>query len=1306
MVEAPSLNRTMTKLPVVSITLKQFNQESTLTKLTLNSVLIDSGTSDCLVSSDALYNAPLLFSKLPTELSLSNALNQKSDNVIRKTLNCNIHITESNITLVNATFYVVEKKMQFDAILGMSVLRRLVVDFRTKSLKLCDVWSNNLTIVDHDDFAVKVNNLSVSGPHVICGSDSVVGPYEECYIPCKAVLVDKFTDSDEFMAVPDQQLSLNALSVWPKFSKTRNLIKLKNFSDRAVYLEKGAVLGKLKGVTEENLIPDKELTRFCNFLVKTDSLSEKEQKAHSEELKVWKRTRNKLVSSVNLKSEYENICKSVPDRFSSQMREFFQTFDWNFSRSSNDAGLSQHYVVDLVLKPGDSQVPSFSRPYKTDPTVAKLLQAKIDDMKSAGILESANSAWNSPVLSVKKKCGNLRVVNNFSSALNQRLLSGHFPLTPMRVLFKNISEFLTKIQHKYPGQKVLMTSLDVRNGYFSLSLKRDKRDLTAFIIGSEQLRYRRLSQGLALAPSDFSQFMRSVFSDICDKNDEKFLIVNYLDDYAIMAPEQTHMEALTKVFEKIKSHNLIIALNKCVFMKDSMKFLGFLVTQDGFEVEKSRVQALISLPDPRTKKEALQYMASFNFFMRCVPKMGFLFKPLCNATTLPKFALTDQIQQSLATLREKIKAGIGVAHLSYEKPVFLCVDSSLTAVGFALGNFNFVDGQPKNVSWAHFGSYFFEKCERYFSSRSRELLGLSHALTSFSDLLPVSLEFHCFTDHQSLERIATKADLGKTSFLTRIRQAYSIVLNYPRMIISHLPGKSPIMELADGISRLTWPRPERLETAEFDPDVFAPSVESNVLAFDKPTVSRDKIAEEQATDSFVSKIRVEMSELQKSRIIRNNVEFVKVRGLIYQKSKETNKLLLIIPEILSYDILNYLHVSNFHRGGDSLKQALLREPILIRNRTRLISEIVRTCLYCQLSNPAKFRDKNQDMPIRPTLRPFEKVSIDLFHLSSGDRNLYLLTFYDCFSTFLDAEVLKGKNGRDVAKKLALLIIRNGCQQNTQYLSDNGLEFCNSHFNQLMSDLNCYVSRISPYNSRSSMVERCHRELRSYLRNMTNLGDMEFQAKICVGIYNNQVRKSLGNMSPREVLTGISPPLLLAALDGSGQGRDEVGQEEGQEELSTSRSEWSDYVRAAQLAVGVDKFVTYNSFLKPKNQNKFEVNDLVLIVDPLNKISKNWSDGIKGPFIVTGRNMNSYTVRHLIDNRTFTRNARHLRHLRLSEKNSKILKDHSFVITDENLIKPIPPEVDSETDLKVEGLIRREDPVVRSEYSLRPRKSKV
>ena len=144
-------NLKMPKLPVVDIMLKQYNQESILTKINLNSVLIDSGTTDCLVSAESLHSAPLTFTNLAHELYLSNALNQKSDRVIRKTLTCNIKIKESDIELVNCTFYVVEHKMSFPAILGMSVLRRLVVNFSTKEINLTNVWSNNLRISTGDD---------------------------------------------------------------------------------------------------------------------------------------------------------------------------------------------------------------------------------------------------------------------------------------------------------------------------------------------------------------------------------------------------------------------------------------------------------------------------------------------------------------------------------------------------------------------------------------------------------------------------------------------------------------------------------------------------------------------------------------------------------------------------------------------------------------------------------------------------------------------------------------------------------------------------------------------------------------------------------------------------------------------------------------------------------------------------------------------------------------------------------------------------------------------------------------------------
>ena len=1304
----------MPKLPSTDIVLKQFNHESKLTKIRLNNVLIDSGTSDCLVSAESLFSAPLIFNSLSSNLYLANALNQRSEQVISKSLTCNINLVHFDIEVVNCTFYVVEGKLAYEAILGMSVLRRLIIDFRSKEVKIRNVWSNNLRVQDNSDFIIKCNNLTLARPHVICTSDSIIGPFEENYVHCNAIECDKFGKNEELHFNSNQILSQNGLMCWPKFQKSRNLVKIKNFSEYPILIEKGALLGELVSVQAEKLLPDSELQKFCNFLVKVRSLPTDEQKFHAEEVKVWRKNRDRLVQSVSLTGEFNAIIKTLPAQFSDEMRKFFAEFDWNFSRTANDAGLSQHFIVDLILKPGDDQVPSYSRPYKNDPTVSKLIQDKVEEMKSALIVERCNSAWNSPVLSIRKKGGSIRLVNNYSSALNQRLLSGHFPLTPMRVLFGQISLFMTKMKEKFPGQKILMTGLDVRNGYYSLSLKQEKRDLTAFVIGEEQLRFRRLSQGLKTAPSDFSLFMKEIFYGINRKSND-FLVVSYLDDYALLASEDSHMNALYEIFGKVRENNLVIALNKCSFLQEKMDFLGFSVTQDGYQIFPSKVDALIKLPNPTTKKKAMQFMASFNFFARTVPRMAFYLKPLCYAITKPKFELTDQIRESLENLRQKLKEGKGTVHLSYEQPIFLCVDSSLVACGFALGNFKWVDGKPVDMTYSHFGSHVFEKAERYLSSRSRELLGISHALSEFSDLIPPSLEFSIFTDHQSLERISWKSDLGKSSFVTRIRAAYGVVLNYPRIRIFHLPGKSDCMQIADGISRLTVASPEQIETAEFDPDLVAPSVDCNVLQFETPVVTKEKIHDLQKSDPFVSKIRSEMAEKTINRIDKNGKQFLKINDLVYQRANANGRLLLIIPDLLSKDILNYLHVVNFHKGADALKNSLLKEPILIRNRSRLIAEISRFCLFCQISESSKFPEKNYDFRMRPTLKPFDKISVDLMHLSGGVASQYLLTFYDCFSTYLDCEVLKGKSAREVAKNMALLITRNGCQNNTQLLSDNGLEFSNIELKTLLKEYNCYFSHISPFNSRSSPVERAHRILRSFMRSMAHLPDISYKARMAVAVYNNQSRRSLDFRSPREILTGLPSPVIFPELGvdetpengmAGAAGLNMILSEDGSDELEIreARSEWTDYTRAIHLEIGIQKYEIYNSFVSPNKLKTFNIGDLCLISDPIIKLSKNSNYGVHGPFIITKKNLNSYHLKSLVDNRTFIRNARHLKRLILSREHAEILKSQNFTLNDKNFIIPVPQEVVAEQDVVIEGIIKSSDRnLVQSDYNLRSRK---
>ena len=1320
-VETPKLPKKMIELPTTNIILKQYNRDAEFSQVLLNSCLIDSGTSDCLVSSSCLFSSNFLYDHLGQKLSISNALNQKSDNVIQKMVHVNLKLPDFNLELVNVGFFVVEGTMSYPAIIGMNVISRLVIDFRTSKFRIANTWSNKLMIESASTGVIQSNNTKIFHPHAVAASECVFGPFEESFIECNILNCEIFNDTEELQFLTSNSLTKNALSGWPKFHKKRNLMKLKNMSDKPVIIEKGAYLGILNSVRNDKLLPDELFTTFSNFLVKLKNLPIEEQEIHESELSEWFKRRNKLVKEISLKAERDSVLNKVPIEFREELAKLLLKYDWQFSRSKNDSGLSQTFLVDLKLKPDDCGVPSFSRPYPCrDPELTKMVNKKIENMKIAGILERANSPWNSPLLAVKKRNGDLRLVNNFSCGLNSRLLSGHYPIAPIRMIFSKISEFISIMKKNFPNEIIYMSVFDVRNGYYTLGIRESCRDLTAFIASSEQVRFKRLSQGLSLAPSDFSLFMAEVFGGLGTKKSDNFTVFNYLDDYCLLAPKSSHFKALATIFERAKQNNLVLALSKCSFFMTEMDFLGFKVTNSGYEVARPRVQTLLDLPYPQTKKQAQQFSATFNFYMRCVPRMSFLFRPLHDAISAKKFILTDEIKNLIDQLKNNIRSGIAVSHLSYEKPIFVACDSSLLGVGFSMGNFNSETEDYQDVSYSHFGSKAFDEIERNLSSRSRELLGLSHCLESFKDLIPAGLSFTCYVDHKSLENIFSRADLGKTSYITRVRNAYGVVLNFNNMKIKHLPGRSTLIGLVDGISRLAIQNTSVVHAVELNPEIKDFEISSNLLRFSKPNILREDIVREQKNDPHIFDIFSELHESEEKSLFRNKIEYLLIRNLVYRKTND-GSLLLMIPENLAKLVLEFLHCSTFHRGSAALTDTLMRTPIFIRNRTKLIAEVTRECLYCQISVSGKFRDqKDENMPMRPSLEPFAKISIDLVQFGTSENSWYALTFFCCFSKYLDIEILQNKSAKVVTEALVLLMLRHGCQNTAFFSHDNGKEFDNALFREIMEEMNCYHSSISPYNSRSSAVERCHREIRGLMRSLENIKNERYRLKLAVCAYNNLPVKSLDHFSPRQVLCGLEPAPLLKEFsvgpDGPevencvGARRDATGSDGRRDSFShepeisqENRENWAKFVLNIRLKLGIEK---YKDFKEKQDQNisqKFEIGDLVLIKDPIFKMSKVINSGIKGPFVVESRNLNSYTVRNLIDNRPFVRNGRHLKKLVLSKENSELLRKQHFQIKNDNTISPISEEVKHEGALGIEGLINSKNKnQVQSKYFLRKR----
>ena len=102
----------------------------------------------------------------------------------------------------------------------------------------------------------------------------------------------------------------------------------------------------------------------------------------------------------------------------------------------------------------------------------------------------------------------------------------------------------------------------------------------------------------------------------------------YVDDMVVKSKVVSeHVEDLTNIFGILREHNLRLNASKCSFGVGSRKFLGYMVTHRGIEVNPDQIKAINSLQPPRNPKEIQKLIGmtiALNWFIsrsadRCRP---------------------------------------------------------------------------------------------------------------------------------------------------------------------------------------------------------------------------------------------------------------------------------------------------------------------------------------------------------------------------------------------------------------------------------------------------------------------------------------------------------------------------------------------------------------------------------------------------------------------------------------------------------------------------------------------------------------
>ena len=156
--------------------------------------------------------------------------------------------------------------------------------------------------------------------------------------------------------------------------------------------------------------------------------------------------------------------------------------------------------------------------------------------------------------------------------------------------------------------------LDAFQGYHQIPPALDDQEKTSFVNLIGNYHYKVMPFGLKNAGSTYQRMMTKMFESQIGKNIEV-----YKDDMVVKSKiVSKHIRDLTNIFKILREHKLRLNASKCSFGVSSGKFLGYMVTHRGIEVNPDQVKAINNLQPlwiPKEVQKLTGMTAALNQFI-------------------------------------------------------------------------------------------------------------------------------------------------------------------------------------------------------------------------------------------------------------------------------------------------------------------------------------------------------------------------------------------------------------------------------------------------------------------------------------------------------------------------------------------------------------------------------------------------------------------------------------------------------------------------------------------------------------------
>lgn len=762
--------------------------------------------------------------------------------------------------------------------------------------------------------------------------------------------------------------------------------------------------------------------------------------------------------------------------------------------------------------------------------VKPLVEERLRNLVAADIIERVvdgmDTSFCSSMLVVPKGKDDIRLVIDLRGP-NRYIHRTPFPMPT-----------LEKILAELHGAKWFST-IDLSNAFFHIELHKDSRHLTNFYTELGMYRCVRLPFGLCNAPDLFQETLQRTVLAGCDG------CKNFLDDVLVFGRTKAEHDAnLAKVLACLSNHNVRLNQDKCVFGSQTVKFIGFQLTPDGWQVEGEKIQAIKNFRRPTNCAEVKSFLGLITFVDRFIIHRASKSEHLRELANSEKFYWTAQEEDEFNILKgEALDSIKRLGYYSLTDRIELYVDASPVGLGAVLIQID-ENAVPRIIACA---SKALTDSEKRYPQTQKEALAVVWGVERFSYYL-LTRPFTIRTDAEAIQYIFNANHrLGKRA-VSRA-ESWALRLQPYDYDIQRVPGNQNV---ADALSRLI---PETQESIPFDSDAENHYLYS--LDTGNMTITWDQIEEVSENDSELISVREAMMS-NKWPIDLRAYEAQKrdmhcLGSLVFKDNR------VVLPYSLRNKALDSAHGG--HVGEVAMKR-VMREFFWWPRMSGEVARFVKNCETC-----AQLSRRNPPIPLRSRELPdgpWQMLQVDFLTVPSFGSGEFLVVT-DTYSRYLYVVEMRTTDANSTNSALNDVFRMWGHPCVIQ--SDNGPPFQSAKFISYWEDRGVKVRKSVPLSPQSNgAVERQNPGIIKALSASKLDGSNWRQAlQQYVHRHNTLIPHSRLQVTPFELMVGWKYrgnfPGLWENSDAKELDRAEIKERDAETKLASKQ--YADHVRGAK-----------------------------------------------------------------------------------------------------------------------------------------------